>query len=136
MDDALLVGGGQTASDLIAVVHRLAQGKPALGQERPQGRAVEKLGDEVGRLLVSADVEEGEEVRMVQRARGACFALEALQAVAVVGERRGQQLDRHLAAEAGVAGAIHLAHAPGPERAENLVGAETASGREQHGGVG
>ena len=37
---------------------------------------------------------------------------------------RGQDLDRHLAPEAGVAGAVDLAHAPRSERPHDLVGTE------------
>jgi hypothetical protein len=38
------------------------------------------------------------------------LALEALQALAVLDEGGGQDLDRHVAAELGVVGAIDLAH--------------------------
>ena len=44
----------------------------------------------------------------------------------------GQHLDRDVAAEAGVAGAVHLAHAAGAERTTDLVGAETGAGGEWH----
>ena len=44
----------------------------------------------------------------------------------------GQDLDRDLAIELGVAGAIDLAHPAGAERGENLVGAEARAGREGH----
>ena len=47
---------------------------------------------------------------------------EAAETLGVTGDVLGQDLDRHLAAEAGVASAVDLTHAPGPEQAEDLVG--------------
>ena len=41
-----------------------------------------------------------------------------------------QHLDRDLASEPRVAGAIHLAHAAGAERGDDLVGAEAGTGGE------
>ena len=49
--------------------------------------------------------------RMVQRREQLRFAGEAGGALDVAGDGLGQQLDRDIAAEAGVAGAINLAHA-------------------------
>ncbi len=60
---------------------------------------------------MGADVVDLEDVRMVQDARGARFLLEAAEAVAVVGESRRQDLDRDVAGEPRVAGAVDLAHA-------------------------
>ncbi len=51
------------------------------------------------------------DVRMIQRRQHAGFALEALQTFAVGSELVGQQLDRDVAAETGVTGAPHHAHA-------------------------
>ena len=48
------------------------------------------------------------------------FTFEACQAIGVAREGLGQDLDRDVAAERGVAGAIHLAHAPRPETAGDL----------------
>ncbi len=64
------------------------------------------------------------DVRMLERGDRARLALEPRQAVGVVCERFGEQLQRHVAPELGVAGAIHLAHATGAERREDLVMAE------------
>src|SRR5262245_20857511 len=48
------------------------------------------------------------------------------------GERFSQDLDRHIAIEPRIAGAIHLAHAAGPERADDLVLTEAGAGRQRH----
>jgi len=44
----------------------------------------------------------------------------------------GQHLERHLAAQAQVLRAIHLAHAAGAERRDDLVGAQAGAGGEWH----
>ena len=59
-------------------------------------------------------------------------AWKRVQRVAVVDEVLGQHLDRDVALEARVARAVHLAHAAGAERRQDLVRAETGPGREGH----
>jgi hypothetical protein len=54
-------------------------------------------------------------------------------ATALVGDAmRGQHLDGHLAPEPRIAGAIDLAHAPGANQAEDLVGAEPRTWLQGH----
>ena len=69
---------------------------------------------------------------MVEDSRGLRFLLEAAQPVGVLREGRRQHLDRDLAAEARILRAVHLAHPPGADLAEDLVGAELRAGRERH----
>ena len=64
---------------------------------------------------------------MVERGDRAGLLLEAAQARPGRRQARRQDLDRDLAAEARVAGAIDLAHAARAERGEDLVGAEPVS---------
>src|SRR5262249_59749928 len=52
------------------------------------------------------------------------------------GQGGGRALHRHFPADPGIAGPVDLAHAAGTERAENLVGAEMAAGRDGHDGRG
>ena len=58
---------------------------------------------------------------MVQRREDLRFALEPRQALGIVRERVGQDLDRDVAIELRVAGPIDLAHAAGAEGGEDLV---------------
>ena len=44
----------------------------------------------------------------------------------------GEDLDRHLAVELGVAGAPHLTHPTGPDGAEDFIPAETITLRKGH----
>ena len=69
---------------------------------------------------------------MVERGQQLGFALEARQALRVLGERRRQRFDRHLAAEARVVRAVHLAHAARSERCDDLVGADAGALRQWH----
>ena len=65
---------------------------------------------------------------MVQDPARAGLLLETAQAVGVGGEGRRQDLDRDVAAEPRVAGAVDLAHPPRADRREDLVGAESGAG--------
>ena len=79
---------------------------------------------------------ERRDVRVVERGEHARLALEARQALGVLRHLVEQELDRHLAAEPGVAGAVHRAHAALAERRHDLVGAQSGSSFEgQRGGI-
>ena len=69
---------------------------------------------------------------MVQGRDGPRLALEAGQAIGVLGDLVGEDLDRDLAAQAGVAGAVDLPHAAGPEEVDDLVRPESGSGQKRH----
>ena len=58
--------------------------------------------------------------------------LEAPQALGVGENAAGKDLDRHVAAEPRVPRPIHLAHASGADRREDLVGTELRSDRQRH----
>jgi hypothetical protein len=58
---------------------------------------------------------------MIQRSQDLSFALEARHAVGIRGERRRQNLDRDIAIELGITGAINLAHAALAELGGNAV---------------
>ena len=62
----------------------------------------------------------GRDVRVVERGQEARLPLEALDPGGVGGEGLGQDLDRHLAVQAGVAGFVDLSHAAAPERSYDL----------------
>ncbi len=111
VDDPLLVRGGEAVGDLERVVDRLALRELAAGEDRAQRLAFEELLDDVGRAVVLADVVDGGDVGVVEDAGGLRLLLEAAQAVGVGGEGGRQDLDRDVAAEARVLGAVDLPHA-------------------------
>jgi hypothetical protein len=61
---------------------------------------------------------------MVEGGRGPRLSLEALKLIGVAGHRIMQDLDRDLAAEAGVAGPVDLPYSPRADQVENLIRAE------------
>jgi hypothetical protein len=73
---------------------------------------------------VLLDAVERGDAGMVQGREQPRLALEAGETVGVPGERLREGLDRDLAAEAGVTGAAHLAHAAFSREREDLVARE------------
>jgi len=68
-----------------------------VSEARPQRLAVEQLRDNVGRAVVEADVVDGEDVGMVEASSGACFLLEAAEALGIAQPRFGTTLRRAIA---------------------------------------
>ena len=64
---------------------------------------------------------------MIERGEDLRFALEAREAIGIVGEGLGQDLDRDVAIELRIARAIDLAHAAGPKGREDFVRAEASA---------
>ena len=59
------------------------------------------------------------DVRMVERGEDLRLALEAREPLGIARERVGQNLQRDVAVELGVAGPIDLAHPAGADRRQN-----------------
>ena len=76
------------------------------------------------RALEAVDVGD---VRVVEGRQQLRLALEAGEPLGILREVGGQHLDGDVAAEPGVARSIHLAHAAGAERRDDLVGAEPSA---------
>jgi hypothetical protein len=70
--------------------------------------------------------------RMIERGEDFGLALKAGEPVGISRDRRRQHLDRDLALQIRVGGAIDLAHPACPERVEDFVGSETRAWH--HGG--
>src|ERR1700754_4978994 len=75
---------------------------------------------------------DGGDVRMVERGERPCFAIESPAGLLILIAGRRQNLDRDFPSEFDVARAIHLAHRPLSEAAEDFVGAEPAARSERH----
>jgi hypothetical protein len=74
-------------------------------------------------------------VRMVQRGEDLRFTPEARHALRIVREAGGQDLQRDVASELRVPGAIHLAYAPLAEGCDDVVETETCAYGEGHDGT-
>ena len=83
------VGRLQAARRLDRKGENLARGGGVTGNEGFQRLAFEQLGDDVGGAVVHADVEDGQDVRVVQRGDGTGFALESLHALRAAGHLPG-----------------------------------------------
>ena len=70
---------------------------------------------------------------MVHRGQDAGFALEADEPLAITSHFRQQHLQRDVAIEFRISGAIHLSHAAGAKRRHDLVVTNLAAGCECHG---
>jgi hypothetical protein len=61
------------------------------------------------------------DVGVIERGRNFGFPLEASHAIGIAQERRRQDLERHLALEPGVAGAVDLAHSTPADGSDDFV---------------
>ncbi len=127
MDDAFVMGRLKRERDLTCDLSRLVEryrtARDAIGQRA----AFEQLEDEKAarrRLLEPVD---GADVRVIERRQQLRLALETRHALGIIGQRRGQQLQRDVAAQRGIAGAIDLAHAAGTEQRDDFVRAEDSA---------
>jgi len=69
---------------------------------------------------------------MVERAGSLGFLFKAMQTIGALGERRRQNLDRDVAIQFLIAGAIDLTHATRAEFGADLVTAKFGAGLERH----
>ena len=135
VDDALVVSRGERlgerGGDLEDPVHR----EPALGDQ-----PVERLTlDELHRQEVDAvrflDRVHTDDAGMVESGERLRLAPEALEPLRARGHLGRQHLERDVAAELRVGGAVHLAHPAGAERGGDAVVGEGPADREAHSGA-
>ena len=121
MDDALGVGGGEAGCDLLRVVERAGDRQGAAPENRPQLLALEQLGHDERRTLMGADVVDGQYIGVIQRRCRARFLFESLKARLVSSHFTREHLDRHVAPEPAVVGAVDLTHAAGADFGADLI---------------
>src|SRR6266404_2256416 len=110
MDDALLVRGSEPVRYLNRVIDRFALRYRVIVETLLHGFAFEQLRDDVRCTVMSANIVNGENVRMIQRARRLCLLLKSPQSILILRERRRQNLDRYVAIQFRVMRQINLAH--------------------------
>ncbi len=133
VDDSLAVGRGEAGGDLSGPIGRSADRRNSVGKDFSKRLALEELHDGIGRLTVRSEIEDGEDVRVVQRRNRVRLALEARERVGVLRERFRKHFDRDIAMELRVLRAVNLSHPPGTQGGEDLVGTEFRTGRKRHG---
>jgi hypothetical protein len=127
VDDPGGVSGGERVGQGDRDPERLPETHPLAGDEGVEGPALDQLHDDEVHPLGRLDLVDRDDVGVVQLGGGTGLLLEAGPARRV-GEPVGREdLDRHLAPEPRVPGAVDLPHPPGPEGLEDLVGAEVCS---------
>ena len=92
--------------------------------------ALDQLHHESGHASALFEPVDARDVGMIQRRERFRFARESRQTVGVVRERVGQDLDRDVAVQLGVASAKDLPHAPFADRRDDFVDAEAGAGGE------
>ncbi len=96
-----------------------------------QGLARDVFHRDVVIRVCHADFVNREDVRMVERRRRLGLELKSRDGIAVVARFRRKNLDRDVAAQPRVAGAIDLPHPARADGTKNFVVAETAAGGER-----
>ena len=127
VDEPARVGGGETAAHLHRQLHCLAGRKRAVLQPLAQRLALEQFEDDLSGPVLGTVVVDGEDVGMIQGGNRPGLLLEAVEAVEAWIAVGGDDLDRDVAAEAGVSGTVNLAHPSRPERGQKFVWTETAA---------
>ncbi len=133
VDDSLVVRLFQRLGDLSGDGEALLERQGSRGEPFGQRRSLDELHDEGADAARLFEAEDGGDVRVVQLGQQLRLALEAGEALLVLGEGGGEDLDGDLALQLRVGGAKDLAHAALAELAGNLVGAEaSARGEGRH----
>jgi hypothetical protein len=94
--------------NLDRIVHCFTVGDGTASQELAEAFPFEEFGDQKRSAVMLADVVEGEDVRMAQSGDGPGFLLEPAEALRIGGDRRREDLDCDIPAQAGVAGSVPI----------------------------
>jgi hypothetical protein len=105
------VHGREPLTDLDAVVDSLGNRHGPAVQPLAERLSLQQFEDGVVDAILGADIVQGEHVRVAEAGDDTCLLLETLQSVGIAPTATGQNLDRDRAAEAGIDGAVYLAHA-------------------------
>jgi hypothetical protein len=116
--------------DLLRDRTGLIDGNGAVHETIGQRGSFDELEDERGCIFLESV--HRSDVRMIERREDLGLALKAGDAFRIACEGVGQHLDRDVTLQPRVAGAVHLAHPAGAEKAENLEGTDAGAGHEGH----
>ncbi len=128
MNDPFGMCGGQPIRDRQGDIEGLAPGQASLASQPLAERlALQKLRDRVVDVAFRTEGEDGQNMRMGERRQGLRLAFEALDGLGILGEAFGKHLDRHVAVELGILGAVNFSHPACTERRNDLVPSEPGS---------
>ena len=132
MNDPRVVRGFEGIDDLPGDSEGVGDGQRTARDQGRQVIAAHQLHDEIGRACRRARVVDVRDVGMIERGQRLGLALEPGEPVGISGKGLRQDLQRHIAIQLRVVGAIDLAHATRAEPLHNLVGIETGASRNRH----
>ncbi len=133
MCDAGAMRRGQCIDDLNRILKRMVERQRACRKTQGERLAFEILHDQKIDAVLTPDIVERADMRVIERRNRARLALEPLARLGIARHVRRQDLDRDGAIQARVAGFVDLAHAARAKGGLNLVGAKTCSSGEAHG---
>ena len=140
VDDAPLVGVGEPFAGLGQELQQLGLPAVPLVDEQLQVLTLDEFHHQVVQALRLAVFEDGDDVRVVQRRRGAGLALEARPGLPLEGAARLDRLDGHLPPQQGVLPQEDLAHGALADAPKDLVlpdlGWQAHAGASSRGGAG
>jgi hypothetical protein len=132
VDHAPRVGGAERVRDRDREAQGLAQAHSLARDEGIEGLPGHELHHDEVDPVRGLDLVDGDDVGVVERGGRAGLVYEAGAAGRIREPIRGEDLDRHLAPESGVGGAVDLAHPARAERRQDLVRTETMAGGQSH----
>ncbi len=123
------VRGRERVGDLNRVAQRILKPQPLLRNQRIERPALDQFhGEILGAIVGRADVEDGDDVRVLERGGELRFLQEPASPLAIGDEIARQNLERDLPIETTVRGLIHLAHAPTAEQGADFIGTKARAG--------
>jgi hypothetical protein len=132
VDDALGVGGGQSVRHLNGIIDRFPGWKRTTAKSLAQSLPFEQLLHHVHQAVLRANIEDGNNIRVVQCACGTGLQLKTAPPIRIEPDRAMQHLYSDVAVKTRVASAIKLAHAAGAQRRDDLVRAQASPVRKGH----
>src|SRR5678815_365117 len=121
MDDALGMGGVERIGQLDGNVEQVCDFQRSPVDPIAKALALERLHHDVRSAFVVADVEDGADARMTQRARGSSLDAESLECLMARCRLRRKELESDLPAQPFVFGEIHHSHSARTEGTEHPV---------------
>ena len=132
MDDAAVVRGVERFGNLPADLDLVGQGHGATREASGERLAFHELEHDRLRAAEFLEAVNGADVRMIERREHLRLAAEPGDPIGIVCKALGQELQRDVAPEPGVARAEHRPHPSGADRRDDLVRAERSAGFEGH----
>jgi hypothetical protein len=121
VNDTNFVRFGESVGNLRRKGDRFAKWNRARGERPSQRLAIHQFHGNVTCAVHMPQLINRDDVGMIERAGGTGFPFKACQGFRLSKAFHGKRLNGDFTVEAGVSGAVHLAHAPGAQLLKDLV---------------